>query len=249
MRFIGFVALIFLVQISRADKFMVLCGRITACDNSSLGISGLELILISSDGHRWVTHTNKDGDYRFIKDSSGAFIFKENTKYMLRANSLKSNNYLTSSLRLNFLVDTLHSIIKTEDFCLCSNRIVHYFPGVYFKLNSVNDTIVNINNGSKIKGWFTSIDTSVDFLFNYLTDNPNRGIDIFGYASEDEANPELLSLNRSQIIKDRLVALGIPSNRLFLKGQGKRAPFLDNQTNGSSYLRKCVLIGWHKDGD
>lgn len=55
-------------------------------------------------------------------------------------------------------------------------------------------------------------------------------LEVSGHADFDEKNPQALSEKRARMIRETLVKLGIPSERLTAKGYGNTAPLADKQT-------------------
>ena len=66
----------------------------------------------------------------------------------------------------------------------------------------------------------TDFENTIGILYNAMKEEPGIVISIEGHASAIEKNPEQLSLQRAEHIRDLLVAKGISSKRIAVKGWG-----------------------------
>ncbi|MDQ1591235.1 MAG: OmpA-OmpF porin, family [Pyrinomonadaceae bacterium] len=69
-------------------------------------------------------------------------------------------------------------------------------------------------------------------VFNMMSENPSIKVEVGGYT-DNEGNPVRnlkLSVKRAILVKDYLVRLGIPSERVVVQGYGSVNPLADNKT-------------------
>lgn len=88
-------------------------------------------------------------------------------------------------------------------------------------------------------------DSTVEKAANYLRDNPERVALVEGHTDHtgDEAYNQTLSVQRSQSIKDALMARGINENRIQTKGLGESQPVADNGTlEGRQANRRVEMV-------
>lgn len=80
--------------------------------------------------------------------------------------------------------------------------------------------------------------SNIGFILNYLKNNPNRTVDITGYADEIGAteNNNKLSANRAQAVKAILVKAGISESRITITPRGED----DSVDKKSDWARRLV---------
>lgn len=89
-----------------------------------------------------------------------------------------------------------------------------YFPVLYFKKNDLEIIRSNFD---------LLADSAICTAKNILQCNKNWVIEIKGHCSPEENNKELLSLQRANLVKEKLIAKGILPSRITTKGYGDSA--------------------------
>ena len=82
----------------------------------------------------------------------------------------------------------------------------------------------------------------LDEALRILQDNPNVIVEIAGHtASVGSASYNMqLSLARAYSVKTYFIARGIPSNRLFARGYGRRVPIATNLTSAGRQMNRRI---------
>lgn len=96
-------------------------------------------------------------------------------------------------------------------------------------------------------GSYELSETSVpelNVLYKFLTTNPNLEIEIQGHTDDVGSDKDNLSLSqqRADAVRDYLVEMGIPQERISSKGYGENQPIADNETEeGRSENRRTAF--------
>jgi len=126
----------------------------------------------------------------------------------------------------NLPKEVVREIVVEKPITLIENRWV--LAGVNFEFNSANLT----------KESFPILLNALQVLTQY----PDMRIEIRGHTDNtggEEFN-QILSERRSKVVKDYLVANGIGSERLVVKGVGESEPIADNRTVEGKTLNRRI---------
>lgn len=115
------------------------------------------------------------------------------------------------------------------------------FPSFLFIKNSIlccNDSLNKIDSI-----YYERFESSIILISQTLKENPTITIELDGHASSCEKQPELLSLNRAEFIKEALVSKGINKNRIQTKGWGNQKLLIKDNVvkNAKSKEEKMAL--------
>lgn len=96
-------------------------------------------------------------------------------------------------------------------------------------------------NQSNVRSSFYPTLNSVATVFKKYNDNT---ITITGYTDNvgNDAYNQTLSENRARSVGDYLIAVGVPANRVFTNGMGKRNPMASNATSAGRAMNRRVVI-------
>ncbi len=86
---------------------------------------------------------------------------------------------------------------------------------------------------------------TLNYVFEMLKNNPDLKFCIEGHTDSDgnDANNQTLSESRAKAIKDRLISMGIDSERLTSKGWGESKPMASNDTpEGKAQNRRVEFV-------
>lgn len=143
-----------------------------------------------------------------------------------------TNGYGTPDYRLYVGVSGNAQLIKTARAQVVKAAPVNevFVETVYFALNK--DVYYEVHR--------VNVESAAAFWKKY----PNRVISVVGFtdALADNAYNEKLSLRRAQRVKDALVALGVPTEKISMAYQGEEHPVGDNETEAGRQKNRRVEI-------
>jgi outer membrane protein OmpA-like peptidoglycan-associated protein len=84
----------------------------------------------------------------------------------------------------------------------------------------------------------------MDDLAQFLTDHPNRRVEIDGFTDStgSSAFNDSLSLNRADAVKGALLARGIDASRISTEGYGSADPVASNDDSGGRQQNRRVEV-------
>jgi outer membrane protein OmpA-like peptidoglycan-associated protein len=93
--------------------------------------------------------------------------------------------------------------------------------------------------------------TKMDQLAQFLTEHPDRRVEIDGYTDSvgSEAYNEELSQRRANSVKAALVTRGVDPTRINTQGYGKAYPVASNSDSGGRQLNRRVEVVIGRGGD
>lgn len=199
---------------------IIIKGEVVTEDNKPIDKAYVHLI--SSKDHKYEYVTDTTGKYRFYFYSDEVFT---------ATISIASGKHTTAhkyrdNLGFQASKDTVVFILTpgknySKKFVLNSILNCGFLaPGITFNRNSTtscNDSLNQIDSMRHVK--FNQI---IDLLFLTLKNEKELVIEISGHASNDEKNPDELSLSRAEEIKRLLVIKGINPQRIIAKGYGNK---------------------------
>lgn len=103
------------------------------------------------------------------------------------------------------------------------------YVNVYFDFNSSKPTTASYD--------------AINFITNYLKNNPSKSADLYGYADEignTEYNKNL-SAARANYVKDVLTKAGIDANRMTIKPQGEDTSVDANSVDARKLVRRVTF--------
>lgn len=143
-----------------------------------------------------------------------------------------TNGYGTPDYRLYVGISGNAQLTKTARAQVVKTAQVNeiFVETVYFALNK--DVYYDVHRAN--------VESAAAFWKKY----PNRVISVVGFtdALADNAYNEKLSLRRAQRVKDALVALGVPADKISLAYQGEEHPVGDNETEEGRQKNRRVEI-------
>lgn len=176
--------------------------------------------------------SSKNHAFEYITDTTGKYRFHFYTDEIFTATiSIASDRHTTAhkyrdNLGFQASKDTGVFILVpgknySKNFALNSILNCGFLaPGIVFNKNSItscNDSLHKIDSAAYEK--FNAI---ITLLFLTLKNEKNIVIEILGHASSGENNPDKLSLNRAEVIKQLLVLKGINHQRIITNGYGNK---------------------------
>lgn len=178
-------------------------------------IPNLPVFLLKNDSCYLTTKTNTEGIFQFNVNL--------NSIKSLSLYSIPNKDVKTSTAPQGFFLNkketiNLNDSIKDKYVLLLSPvpRGDIRLPSFQFRKNSldmIDSTISYDNNYLKSKD-------ELNLAFEMLDKNPSLTLELAGHCSTDEKNPDELSLQRAEKIKQTLVDKGIEKDRLTVKGWG-----------------------------
>lgn len=215
-----------LVCFSQKDS-IIIKGEVLSEENKP--IDKARVHFISSKNHAFEYTTDTTGKYRFYFYTDEVFTATV---------SIASDRHTTShkyrdNLGFHASKDTSVFILvpgKNYSKKFVLNSILNcgfLAPGIVFNKNSItscNDSLHKIDSTAYEK--FNSI---ITLLFLTLKNEKNIVIEISGHASSGEKNPDKLSLNRAEEIKQLLVLKGINPQRIIPKAYGNEKLLITNK--------------------
>jgi hypothetical protein len=209
--------------LSQSDN-LVLFGTVTNRDKNVL--ENIDVMLSFDSNGGYITKTDSFGKYYFNvpKDKTNAkleLIFRQNT----RADSIKYVRNIKDTCCIKFdkfylkyfptrhKLDSTYHLVKLDSLKI--NTELSFWgdetrlPFVVFKKNSIEVDSTPLNPHHSIIDIY-----SIQYLVCILNDNPTMMIEIAGKSSYDENNKLVLSENRANFIKTKLVQSGINPRRI-----------------------------------
>lgn len=212
------VILLTLLNLNLFAQNYELSGKVVDC-YSKFPLANISIQLIGSDGTSIYQTTDSSGYYCFPEGK----VLKNRSYIISALNSHGAGMYLNSPERKKLLpADSLSYNFKI-DFCLQKNLCISYLPTALF------------SKGNSSEFTFKESYDDLKSLAQWLTDNPNLVLEIRGHSDTAEKNKLALSKKRASLIKNRLTKMGIPSDRLIVKGYSDLKPFYDHNENGDEY--------------
>lgn len=203
----------------------ILQGVVTV-DGSNEPVENAWLHLHLSGGYILEQKTDSTGKYKFsfgFTATSSCTISIGSDKYT-KSKTAKTG-FLAS--KETVIVDLTETREYKKDFVL--TKVIYcgpYAPTILFNTNSItscNDSIAKIDSIQ-----YLSFDNSIQSLYEQLKENSNIIIEIQAHASLIEKNPAQLSLFRAELIKEILIAKGLNSRRIEVKGWGTQKLLIKN---------------------
>lgn len=218
------LSLVFYSWASGQKNNFNLTGTIRDC-KSKKPIEGVTIILSGNNKTSIETKSNKEGYYSF------ANCFGVNVSYLVSTKVTEATDidsrikygvcpyenyegYINTSHKYKF--ETLDSISNknlVSDFCLVKVQIEYRFPDFFFQTNSTEFFKPSVNG-------FVSEDTTIDCFVGLLMLNKTWVIEMSGHSDSFETNPQNLSKERVEKIRDILVRKGIDTRRLVIRYYG-----------------------------
>lgn len=205
-----------LAALSQKDS-IIIQGFVTS--NYSKPVKRAMVHLVSSQGHRYEYITDSSGTYRFHFPFGNAFtctVSIASDKYTSSGN-FRNMGFLASKDTAVFIMQS--GRVYKKDFILTEVPFCGPIaPSIGFytqSLRSYNDSLYARDSVMN-----TDFENTIQILYTALKEEPGLVIRIEGHASSIEKNPEQLSLQRAEHIRDLLVAKGINSKRIAVKGWG-----------------------------
>ena len=186
-------------------------------------------------------------------------------------NSLSENNIMPYGCKKQRLDIDGDGIYDDEDECLETPLDVAVdakgcpLDNDKDKVLDYKDKCLNTPLGFKVDqdGCSTSVTFHINFKYSsavipdnffanisklalFLKQNPDFKAEVIGYASREkdthEKNNITLSKTRAESVKNKLVKLGVNTNRLHAQGKGSADPIADNSTPEGRYKNRRVKI-------
>lgn len=154
--------------------------------------------------------------------------------------------------KVNALVDTKGRTIDTNDNKVEDN-VEQYVDDKIKALPAPKNgqTIEDMINGGYVNVYFDTNSTkptsesydSVNFIVQYLRNNPNSSVDVMGYADEVGSSDynKTLSTNRANFVKDIITKSGINESRLNILGQGEDTSVDVNSKEARKLVRRVTF--------
>lgn len=217
-------SLVFYSFASGQKKNFNLTGTIRDC-KSKKPIEGVTIILNGNDKTSIETKSNTDGYYSFANCFGVNVSYVVSTKVTEDADIgarikygacpyISNEGYINSSHKYKFeTVDSISNKNLVSDFCLVKVQIEYRFPDFFFQTNTTEFFKPSVNG-------FVSEDTTIDCFVGLLMANKTWVIELSGHADSLETNPQNLSKERVEKIRDILVQKGIDTKRLVVRYYG-----------------------------
>lgn len=108
------------------------------------------------------------------------------------------------------------------------------------QLIMASDVTFDFNQSDVRSGFYPTLNSVATVFKKY----DNNTITITGYTDNvgGDAYNQTLSENRAKSVGDYLIAVGVPANRVFTNGMGKRNPIASNATNAGRAMNRRVVI-------
>ncbi len=108
------------------------------------------------------------------------------------------------------------------------------------QLIMASDVTFDFNQSDVRSGFYPTLNSVATVFKKY----DNNTITITGYTDNvgGDAYNQTLSENRARSVGDYLIAVGVPANRVFTNGMGKRNPIASNATNAGRAMNRRVVI-------
>lgn len=103
------------------------------------------------------------------------------------------------------------------------------YINVYFDFNSSKPTAASYD--------------AINFITNYLKNNPSKSADVYGYADEigDSEYNKNLSATRANYVKDVITKAGVDANRMTVKPQGEDTSVDAKSTDARKLVRRVTF--------
>lgn len=217
--FILFISLINFHLISQSG-IVVIKGTVNS-QESNEAVENAHINLKLSKGFTLFHKTDSTGKYefKFQIDLPSTFTVSIASDKYTRSKTNRDCGFLASKdvgigeLEFNTEYVKDFQLNKVHD---CGSRM----SAVLFYTNSIincNDSLNKIDSLS-----YDSFEYAINSLCKTLKNNPTIIIELQGHASMLEKNAEHLSLYRTQLIKEILIAKGINRGRIMIKGWGNK---------------------------
>ncbi|HEU5282159.1 MAG TPA: OmpA family protein [Gammaproteobacteria bacterium] len=108
------------------------------------------------------------------------------------------------------------------------------------QLIMASDVTFDFNQSDVRSGFYPTLNSVATVFKKY----DNNTITITGYTDNvgGDAYNQTLSENRARSVGDYLIAVGVPANRVFTNGMGKRNPIASNASNAGRAMNRRVVI-------
>lgn len=108
------------------------------------------------------------------------------------------------------------------------------------QLVMASDVTFSTNQSAVRSGFYPTLNSVATVFKKYN----NNTITITGYTDNvgNDAYNQTLSEERAQSVGDYLIAAGVPANRVFTNGMGKRNPMASNATAAGRAMNRRVVI-------
>lgn len=205
-----------LAALAQQDS-IIIQGLVTG--NYSKTVKQAIVHLVSSQGHRYECITDSGGAYRFHVPSGNAFTCTVSIASDKRTSSGNSRNFGFLASKDTAVFNLQSGRVYRKDFILMEAIVCGPIaPSIGFYTQSLQSYNDSLYARDPVRN--TDLENTLQILYAALKEEPGIVIRIEGHASAIEKNPEQLSLQRAEHIRDLLVAKGIDSKRLEVKGWG-----------------------------
>lgn len=173
-----------------------------------------------------IKDTDNDGvaDYLDLEVDS-----KENAIVDTKGRTIDSNSNKIDDNVETYVDDKIKSIPAPKNSQTIEDMINGGYVNVYFDTNSTKPTAESYN--------------AINFIVQYLRENPNSSVDVMGYADEignSEYN-KTLSTNRANFVKDVITKTGVNASRLNILGQGEDTSVDVNSPEARKLVRRVTF--------
>lgn len=223
------------------NDFSEIKGTVTCYDLEDTGlIRNAEIVVKINDTLVLKVLTKEDGTYSLkLKKFIGSVKISVEISKKTKSNK-KSQCGFIANKDLRLIGDISKSDIFIADFSLTPiTDCLPPPPTIYFKANSV-DLYWDKNKAS-------SSDMPPDSVFLYiaswLNENPRVIIELSGHTDSQETKIDNLSLKRAQLVKDKLISLGINGARLQPKAYGPTRMLISDKVikKAETKEERCAL--------
>jgi len=208
---------------------IIISGQITSCKTKAELDSSLVVVVNylnkAGDSKTKKAYTNSTGTYKAIlsKDSVSykelrVSVFQDKAKVINFSTGAPcpvdcpaSPLYLSISKARKIKINLDSSLSYTQDFCMTEWVQDIKLPVFYFDKNSSEIAESDAEE---------PVDSILCKARNQLICHGNFVVEVSGRASSEENDKENLSLKRAEKIRDKLIALGVDSQRLVVKAGG-----------------------------
>lgn len=214
--FIFITILCYQISFSQNDTVYI-SGKVTA-ENSYRNGEAVKNALIHlklSNGGMFESKSNDTGYYFLkVKTFQGAgeltIATDKNTSFI----NSKTYGFLAS--KNDSILDFNKSMLCIKNFALTKITICWSFPTILFKYNSTES--LDKYSSSREE----SADSSINFINSVLNEDPTMVIELQGHCDSREKNPDTLSLQRADYLRQALINKGIDKERVLIKGWGAK---------------------------